>query len=214
MTDRSDEALLAEWSGGDQTAGEALVERHFPTVFRFFHNKVGHAVHDLCQRTFLACLEARERYRGEGKFSTFIYGVARNQLLAYFRKRKSRGRMAAPLQHSVADLGPSPSTMLGRDAEERRLYESICRLPIDLQISLELFYWEDVPSREIAAILDVPESTVRSRLRRARLQLRKALDLPDEALPPESAATDAQEFDKSEWIQRIRTSALEGRKDV
>lgn len=209
-----DGELLLRWGDGDEPAGQELYDRHFPRVYRFFRTKVADGVEDLVQATFLACLEARERYRGEGKFSTFIYGVARNQLLAYFRKRKSRGRMAAPLQHSVADLGPSPSTMLGRDAEERRLYESICRLPIDLQISLELFYWEDVPSREIAAILDVPESTVRSRLRRARLQLRKALDLPDEALPQESASTDAQEFDKSEWIQRIRTSALEGRKDV
>jgi RNA polymerase sigma-70 factor (ECF subfamily) len=154
---------------------------------------------------------SRTRYRGEGKFSTFIYGVARNQLLAHFRKRKSQGRMSAPLQHSVADLGPSPSTVLGRDAEERRLYEAICRLPLDLQIALELFYWVDVPSREIAAILSEPESTIRSRLRRARLQLRKALDLPDEALPP--STTDAQEFDKSEWIQRIRTSALEGKRN-
>lgn len=209
-----DGELLLRWGDGDEPAGQELYDRHFPRVYRFFRTKVADGVEDLVQATFLACLEARERYRGEGKFSTFIYGVARNQLLAYFRKRKSRGRMAAPLQHSVADLGPSPSTMLGRDAEERRLYESICRLPIDLQISLELFYWEDVPSREIAAILDVPESTVRSRLRRARLQLRKALDLPDEALPQESGSTDAQEFDKSEWIQRIRTSALEGRKDV
>ncbi len=209
-----DGELLLRWGDGDEPAGQELYDRHFPRVYRFFRTKVADGVEDLVQATFLACLEARERYRGEGKFSTFIYGVARNQLLAYFRKRKSRGRMAAPLQHSVADLGPSPSTMLGRDAEERRLYESICRLPIDLQISLELFYWEDVPSREIAAILDVPESTVRSRLRRARLALRKALDLPDEGLPPESASTDAQEFDKSEWIQRIRTSALEGRKDV
>lgn len=208
-----DGELLLRWGDGDEPAGQELYDRHFPRVYRFFRTKVADGVEDLVQATFLACLEARERYRGEGKFSTFIYGVARNQLLAYFRKRKSRGRMAAPLQHSVADLGPSPSTMLGRDAEERRLYESICRLPIDLQISLELFYWEDVPSREIAAILDVPESTVRSRLRRARLQLRKALDLPDEALPQQPASTDAQEFDKSEWIQRIRTSALEGRKD-
>ena len=209
-----DGELLLRWGDGDEPAGQQLYDRHFPRVYRFFRTKVADGVEDLVQATFLACLEARERYRGEGKFSTFIYGVARNQLLAHFRKRKSRGRMAVPLQHSVADLGPSPSTMLGRDAEERRLYESICRLPIDLQISLELFYWEDVPSREIAAILDVPESTVRSRLRRARLQLRKALDLPDEALPPESVSTDAQEFDKSEWIQRIRTSALEGRKDL
>lgn len=206
-----DGELLLRWGDGDDAAGQELYDRHFPRVYRFFRTKVADGVEDLVQATFLACLEARGRYRGEGKFSTFIYGVARNQLLAHFRKRKSRGRMAAPLEHSVADLGPSPSTVLGKNADEQRLYESICRLPVDLQISLELFYWEDVPSREIASILDVPESTIRSRLRRARIQLRKALDLPDEALPPESSTTDAKEFDKSEWIQRIRTSALESK---
>lgn len=203
-----DGELLHRWGDGDEKAGQELYDRHFPRIYRFFRTKLTDGVDDMVQSTFLACLEARTRYRGEGKFSTFIYGVARNQLLAHFRKRKSRGRMAGALVHSVADLGPSPSTVLGRDDEERRLYDSICRLPIDLQIALELFYWEDVPSREIASILSVPESTVRSRLRRARLQLRKALDLPPEELPTEEAA-DKDQFDKSEWIQRIRTSALD-----
>ena len=208
-----DGELLQRWGRGDEAAGRELYDRHFSMVYRFFRTKVVEGIDDLVQSTFLACLEARDRYRGEGKFSTFVYGIARNMLLTHFRKTKWGNRIVDAATTSVADVGPSPSSMLGRNDRELRLYEAITSLPIDLQIALELFYWEDVPSREVAEIVGVPESTIRSRLRRARQQLRRALDMP-----PEPSDSDAEEADpnaaRDAWIERMREATLADRDDL
>ena len=177
----SERELLQRWSEGDEEAGEQIYRRHFPMVYRFFRTKVAEGVEDLVQATFLACLEARDRFRGDSKFSTFVYGVARNQLLAHFRK-VDRDRCGS-LDFSVADVGTSPSGILGRNEAERALYEAMASLPVDHQIALELFYWEGLPSREIADVLDAPESTIRTRLRRARKRLQEAIDFPEDGPP-------------------------------
>ena len=60
-----DHELLRAWQTGDDRAGEQLFRRHYQLILRFFHNKAGTQAHDLVQRTFLACLEARDRIRGD-----------------------------------------------------------------------------------------------------------------------------------------------------
>ena len=174
--------LLRQWAKGDEEAGAELYRAHFPMVWRFFRTKLVEGVEDLVQSTFLAALEAHERFRGDAKFSTFLYSIARNQLLMHFRKVDKH--RAAALDYSVADMGTSPSAMLARDETQRRLYEAMCGLPLDHQIALELFYWEGLGSAEVAEIVGTPEATVRTRLRRARQRLRQQIGLPeDEALP-------------------------------
>ena len=170
--------LLRRWAAGDEEAGAELYRAHFPMVWRFFRTKVAEGVEDLVQSTFLAALEAQERFRGDSKFSTFLYAIARNQLLMHYRKRDKH--RAASLDFSVADMGTSPSAVLARDDTQRRLYEAMCGLPLDHQIALELFYWEGLGSAEVAEIVGTPESTVRTRLRRARLRLRQQIGLPEE----------------------------------
>lgn len=180
MTDRSDEELLAQWSGGNQEAGEVLVERHFPTVYRFFHNKVGHAVHDLCQRTFVACLEARTRFEGRSSFRTFLLGIANFQLLRYLRTlRRDEAKRLDVERHSVAeflDRAPtSPTERLAKHAEHRVLLRALRRLPLAMQLVLELRYWEELSIPEIAEVLDIAPGTVSSRLGRARTSLRETI---------------------------------------
>ncbi|MEM6992860.1 MAG: RNA polymerase sigma factor [Myxococcota bacterium] len=170
--------LLQRWAEGDRESGARLYRLYFPMIYRFFRTKVSEGVEDLVQSTFAAGLEARDRFRGDSKFSTFLYGVARNQLLSHFRKVDKH--RAAALEVSVADFGTSPSGHLARDEAQRRLYDALCGLPIDHQIAIELHYWEGLSSREIAEIVGEPEPTVRTRIRRARIKLRAVL-APNEA---------------------------------
>ena len=179
--------LLHRWADGDEEAGAALYKAHFPMVWRFFRTKVAEGIEDLVQSTFLAALEAHQRFRGDAKFSTFLYSIARNQLLMHYRKVDKH--RAAALDFSVADMGTSPSAMLARDDAQRRLYDAMCGLPLDHQIALELFYWEGLGSAEVADIVGAPESTVRTRLRRARLRLREQLGLGDDERIPEPHAS-------------------------
>lgn len=72
---------------------------------------------------------------------------------------------------SAVDLGASPSTLLRATDEQKLLRETMQQLPIDFQIAVELYYWEDMTTVEIAGVLEIPEGTVRSRLARARERL-------------------------------------------
>lgn len=164
----SDAQLLEAWAGGDRAAGEALFERHFEAVARFFRNKLSAdtAHEDLIQQTFLGCVEARDRFRGDASFRSFLFAIAHRQLAKYWRTR-SRDRLDFQTV-SVFDLDASPSAALVQDQEHQRLLLALRRIPIDSQVALELHYWESMTAAEIAEVLDIPLGTAKTRLRRAK----------------------------------------------
>ena len=79
--------LLDAWRSGDRAAGNTLFERHFDAVCRFFANKVNDNVDDLIQKTFLGCIEGRDRFRKQSSFRTYLFAVAHNILRVHFRTR-------------------------------------------------------------------------------------------------------------------------------
>jgi RNA polymerase sigma factor (sigma-70 family) len=166
-----DDAVLFEsWCRGDRRAGAQLFERHYEAIARFFHNKAHHDADDLIQRTFLRCVETHARIRKPTSFRYYLFGVARNVLLEYLEEKGRRQRREAPnfLSTSIEDVAPTPSSALARAREERLILHALRRIPLELQIILELYYWEELRARELAEVLDLPEGTVRTRIRRAK----------------------------------------------
>ena len=170
-----DLALFALWRGGDARAGSTLVRRHFDALHRFFSSKAQGQVEDLIQQTFMACVEARDAFRGESSFRAYLFGLARLQLFSYYRKTQ-RARTLDFTSTSVRDLGMSPTGVLAQREDERLLSLALHHVPVDQQIALELTYWEGLSASEVARVLGIPENTVYSRLRRAKGHLRRALD--------------------------------------
>ncbi len=170
----TDFELLHAWRGGDTRAGNELVERHFRCVYRFFRSKVDMQLDDLVQRTFLACLEAVDGFRRESAFRTFVLGIARYQLLRHYEAdARARGRDAAELSvQQLAERSPNAVSAIARGQEHRILLAALRMLPLDLQVTVELYYWERMPLVDIAGVLQIPEGTVKSRLARARDRLR------------------------------------------
>ena len=176
---RSDDELLESWRGGDMRAGKALFERHFASLRRFFANKVDlHEVEDLMQRSFMGCVEGVERFRGDASFRTFLFAIGRRQLYKHFRDQRVKdGRRSDDLSvTSVAELGRSPSSILGARQEGAMLLRALQRISVDHQTVLELHYWEQLSNEEIAEICDIAPTTVRTRLHRARHALRAVLE--------------------------------------
>lgn len=173
----NDVELLDAWKTGDRKAGAALFERHYPGVLRFFHNKAGDQGKDLIQRTFLRCFEARDRIEPGSNFRAYLFGVARNVLLEHFRSVKRDGERLDEMLTTAADVAPlpTPSSVLSRKREVRLLLEALRRIPIELQMALELYYWEHMSASEIADAFGVPEGTIRTRLRRARQLLEREI---------------------------------------
>lgn len=172
----SDLELLQAWRRGDSSAGGELFSRHFSGLLRFFFNKVDdREVEDLIQKTLLACVGSKDAFRGEAKFRTYLLAVARNELLMFYRRRDARPQLD-PAHTSIADLAPSPST-IARLADDRRLLlQALRHLPADQQLLLELHYWEDLPAAELAQVFDIEPTTVRTRLHRARKQLKDLIE--------------------------------------
>lgn len=175
MAESDDLKLLEAWRAGDSRSGEQLFERHFASVSRFFRNKVSGQVEDLVQQTFLACVETQERFRGESAFRTYLLGIANNVLRNHYRRhRRKEGRLDFGTM-SVHDVGPGASTLLGDKREQQLLVEGLRRIPLDAQVVLELYYWENLKAREIAEVLDTPEGTIRTRIRRAKQLLEEKI---------------------------------------
>ncbi|MDC0720877.1 RNA polymerase sigma factor [Nannocystis bainbridge] len=209
-TTRSDLELLDAWRGGDALAGEVLFERHFESVYRFFCNKVPRDADDLVQETFLGCVSAKERFRQDASFRTFLFAIARKVLLKY-RERWAPKDEGEELHASrVADLDLSVTQIVVESEEQALLLRALRRLPLDLQTALELFYWEGLLSREIAQVLEIPEGTVRSRLRRGREMLRGIIT--ELAARPELRASTLGDFDQ--WLASIQGRSADDLEDL
>lgn len=171
-----DGALLTAWRAGDADAGRTLFDRHFAALYRFFRNQAGDEAEDLVQDTFLALVRSQEPFRGEASFRTYLFQAARSRLLDRARAWGRRGEVVDLSVRSVADLRPGAFTELGRQGEERLLLAGLRQLPVETQALLALHFFEQLTGPELAAVFEVPEGTVRSRLRLGREALRKALE--------------------------------------
>lgn len=198
-----DAELLAAWRSGDKAAGEALFERHFATVARFLRNKTDEAaVADLLQQTFVALLEARATFRGEGSFRGYLLGVAYNVLRHHYRARKPDAQLDLE-QTSIADVGLRPSEVVAIRNEQRVLLHALRRIPVEHQIVLELHYWESMTASAIGEVVGAPEGTVRTRLRRAKQLLEERLA---ELVEGPRLATTLARLD--DWAQEIRANLV------
>lgn len=193
-----DASLWQAWCAGDKRAGETLFERYFDAIYGFFERKVQGDVSDLVQRTFLGCIEARERFRGASSFRTFLFAIARHELFAHYRSKR-RGAVVDFGVSSLAELAPSPSSVARQRSERDILLEALRGLPLDLQLILELRFWENLSGPDLAVILELPEGTVRSRLRRALEELRQRLSKEGAALFPLAPGEDLEA-----WATRLR----------
>ncbi|MCA9711163.1 MAG: sigma-70 family RNA polymerase sigma factor [Myxococcales bacterium] len=177
MADASTEDLeaLEAWQRGDRDAGERLMRRHYTSVLRFFELKATAAADDLTQRTFLACMEGRDRFRGEGSFKGYLFGIARYQLLEHLRRSDRGGRLVRFGEEDGGPVVTRLSTVVARHQEQQLLLRALVCLPTDMHVALQLYYWEGLPTAEIGQVLGIPKSTVTTRLDRARKQLRQQL---------------------------------------
>lgn len=168
----TDFQLLEAWRTGDEGAGRELFARYFDSVYRFFRNKVDEAAEDLTQQTFMGLVQGKDRFRGDASFRTYLFMIARKKLYSFLRSNQRRNEPVEFNSTSVADLGlVSPSRAVAERQEQQLLLQALRRLPVEMQVALELFYWEELTVTEIAEVLETPVGTVKSRLQRARARL-------------------------------------------
>lgn len=196
----TDADLVERWRSGDRAACAQLFDRYYSNLVRFFRSKVPEAADDLVQRTFLRCFEALTRIADAAAFRSFLFGIACNTLREHYRGVHRDHSRLVFTSVSAHDLDPTASAVLGWRQEQRLLLEALRRIPFEDQILVELCYWEQLPGREIAAIVDMPLGTVKANLHRARRRLEVQLD----ALTRAPATLHATASDLERWAAAVK----------
>ncbi len=156
---------------GDQAAQGWLVQQYTPTVFRFVFRMLRNEqdARDVTQDTLIKVMRNLHRYDPDRKFSTWVFGIARNTAIDETRRRK---RVGPPPLKEPRYEGPGPLDLNVRAQRAERLHVSLEQLPPKYREILVLYHFEHLKYREIADALDLPIGTVMNRIFRARGRLR------------------------------------------
>jgi RNA polymerase sigma-70 factor (ECF subfamily) len=183
---RSDAELLAQASRQPELFA-IVFDRHFATIHRYLERRIGRdGADELSGETFRIAFEQRRRFRPVHESALpWLYGLATNLALKHWRGETRYARALARLD-TPSQNGHDPD----QDATDERvaaavlrpqLLEALAQLRPDDRDVVVLVAWEELTYEEVAAALDIPLGTVRSRLNRARRELRGLLpDLRDE----------------------------------
>jgi RNA polymerase sigma-70 factor (ECF subfamily) len=176
----SDEELMLALRDGELAAFDALFRRHYETV-RTLCARITATPSlgdDLAQETFLRVLRHRATFRGDARFTTWTYRIARNLCLEQL-SRQARDRQIAERWRLEAE---SPS-VTNRSDDTEQLTAALQSLTPEQREVLVLCRYHDLPFTEIAAILGCTPGAARVRAHRALAALRKAYDALDQPAP-------------------------------
>ncbi len=176
-TDLADEEVVHRIRGGDRDLFEILMRRHNQRLYRVARSilRDDHEAEDALQEAYVKCFSHLEQFLGEARFSTWLTKIVVNEAL---RRRKRRQRFTT----IENDVGAMKSTRMGPEgrafhAELRRLLEkAVDELSDDFRTVFVLRDIEGLSTSETARCLSIPAETVRSRLHRARRQMRANID--------------------------------------
>lgn len=179
----SDEILAVKAIAGDSKSLENLVTRYQKKIFSFIYRMVFSVedARDLTQEVFVQVFLSLNQFRGEAKFSTWLYRIASNKSLDFLRRnQKIEKTIAASKIDTLALMGSSlnhhnPEQVFIQEEKIRRLRRLIAGLPDKYRLTLILFHYENLTYQQIAEALDLPVKTVATRLYRSKLILKEQL---------------------------------------
>ncbi len=187
----TDEQIVQRALAGDPDAFGEVVRRWERRIFALAYGILGREedARDAAQETFIAAFRNLGNFRGEAKVSSWLHRIAVNQCITRQRRAKVRGETSLEVEtnENGVQFAALKSSSPARVVEGRERTEAVRRavgaLPPDLREVLVLKEFEELTFQEIADTLDVPLSTVKSRLYTALKQLRLRL----EKFSPEAA---------------------------
>ncbi|MBD3347574.1 MAG: sigma-70 family RNA polymerase sigma factor [Candidatus Eisenbacteria bacterium] len=184
-----DHELVALTAAGDDEAYRLLVERYsdfvYTVVLRIVRNPED--AEDVAQEAFVRAHRSIGRFRGDSKFSSWLYRIAVNRALTHLKRRRRRPqtvemsvspRVEAEISSRHGDEDPERAVL---DEEFRaRVRHAVSKLPPRYRAAVTLFYLEERNYKEVAEVLGIPMGTLKTHLHRARALLRDEL-LAEEA---------------------------------
>jgi len=176
-SEKTDEELMLAYAGGDLLAFEMLYRRHRGTLYRFLMRTLRHRADadELFQDTWSRLIAARERYRPEARFTTFLLQIAHNLVVDRFRRLKPQAsdeETEAVFRQLDAPESDQPERALTEFEQRRRLQIALEELPEEQRVAFLLRIEGGLGLDEIGEITGAGRETVKSRLRYALARIR------------------------------------------
>ena len=175
MNGLSDAELMEKVAKNSELAFSVLVQRYQDILLNFFlRSSVSFTDgQDLSQRTFLRLWRYRRKYRSKGaKFTTFLFMLARQESIDFFRAEARRREQEEALLQAASELAP---TVRAASLSGEAVRRAMGRLTPTLREAVELVVFQDLPYAEAGAVLGVPLGTVKSRMFNALKRLKELL---------------------------------------
>lgn len=189
----TDQQLISKTLDGHTAAFGVLVRKYQDRLF----NSMVHLLRnpsdaeDVVQDTFLQALRKLDTFQGNSQFYTWLFRIARNTAISKLRRKKPTVSLDSTASQQRLDFpdddGPSPSTQMERRERQTGLMRAMDQLSSEHRAILILREMEEQSYETISEILDLPVGTVRSRLHRARLQLKELLMRNENDAGPENS---------------------------
>jgi len=178
-----DFALMERIAEGDHAAFRQLVERHQNAVIGTVAKMLGNAAEseDIAQLVFLRVWRHAKRYRPDAKFTTYLFTITRNLVFNETRRRSRKKEVSSDEREENSNLTAEANPERQPDAEllqaelQRKVDDAITSLPESQRMAVILRRYEQLSYEEIATVLNLSVSAVKSLLFRARTSLREAL---------------------------------------
>jgi RNA polymerase sigma factor (sigma-70 family) len=173
-----EEDLVRRTSRGDRRAFDELYRRTAPTLEARLRRRCADedVVAEVLQETYLAVWRAAASFAGSataGSGIGWLWTIAANRLVDAFRRRARQGQLPAATRTETTAPAAEDEVLAGQIGQE--LEGALLALPAELRDVLRAMVLDGLSVRETSALLGVPEGTVKTRARRARIALREAL---------------------------------------
>lgn len=180
-----DEALIAAALAGSPHAWEKLVKRYESRVFNQGLRLMGNSsdAMDLLQEVFLGVYRNLHRFRGDAKFSSWLFRIAHNKAIDLSRRKRllagtppnAEGE-ADPLEGLPADRQQEPEVSLMQSELNQRIVERLSQLPLAQRLVVELKVFQSMTFEEIADMQDISENTAKTRFYAALKKLKQTTE--------------------------------------
>lgn len=177
MASERDEDLLARTAGGELPAFEELYARYARRLFGFAlrMTRSPELVEEIVNDTLLAVWRSAASFDGRSKVSTWIFGIGYRKALHALSRRRDRAGEGAERPAPAAEPRERPDAVYERAELGVILRRALRELPAEQRLVVELTFFQGLSYPEIAAVVDCPVNTVKTRMFHARRKLRDAL---------------------------------------